>query len=478
MNIFTSKIKSKVEKLTSLAIGACFMVSALSLAPSNMIISPAYADGIVSIASSTKTRSIRVPLAKPTTFRTDAPYSEIVVGDPDLAIVTPLTDQSFYIVGSTKGSTGIALFNEQRELIGSLDVEIGPDTTKLNAELRSALKGSNIKAKTQNGSVVLSGNAKTPAAAAKARKIAKNFDEDAVDSVQVQSSTQVQLEVRFIEAQRRKTKELGIGFNGGKNRFNVNTGGYATGTISNALVSGSLPFGQMIGNLISHGLDVDVLVQALESKGVARRLAEPNLVALSGDKASFLAGGEFPVPISADNGKVTVEFKKFGVGLDFTPTVLDNGLINLQIAPEVSAIDTTTTVEFNDIQIPGLTVRRANTTVELRDGQSFVMAGLLQSTGNYDIRKFPWLGDLPVLGPLFRSSAYRKNETDLVIIVTPRLVKPLTPGTKIASPLDRNAAPNDVDLFVDGHTEVSRAQLRTMAETEAGILPSGHILDF
>ncbi len=207
-------------------------------------------------------------------------------------------------------------------------------------------------------------------------------------------------------------------------------------------------------------------------------MAEPNLTALSGDKASFLAGGEFPFPVAAEDGKVTVEFKKFGVGLEFTPTVLDDGLINLQIAPEVSAIDTTSSVKFNDIEIPGLIVRRANTTVELRDGQSFVMAGLLQSTANYDVRKFPWLGDLPILGPLFRSTSYRKQETDLVIIVTPRLVKPLVPGAKIASPLDATAAPNEVDLFIDGKTEISRAKLRTVAETEAGILPAGHILDF
>jgi pilus assembly protein CpaC len=464
-------------RLRRLATGAVLALAAFSF-PLAASVGPANADGIIRIAASTKTRSIKVPLSKPTTFRTDAPFSEIVVGDPGLAIVTPLTDQSFYVVGVGKGTTGIALFNEERQLIGSLDIEIGPDTRKINEELRKALKDSGVKAESSNGNVVISGKAKSPQAAAKARKIVKKYDKDATDAVTVKSSTQVQLEVRFIEAQRRKTKELGIGLRGGKGRLNGGSGGYVTGTVSNALISGSLPFGQLIGNLISHGLDVDVLVQALEQKGVARRLAEPNLTALSGDTASFLAGGEFPFPVAAEEGKVTVEFKKFGVGLEFTPTVLDNGLINLQIAPEVSAIDPTSSVEFNDIQIPGLVVRRAKTTVELRDGQSFVMAGLLQSTANYDVRKFPWLGDLPILGPLFRSTSYRKQDTDLVIIVTPRLVKPLTPGTQIASPLDATAAPNDVDLFIDGKAEISRARMRTMAETEAGILPAGHILDF
>lgn len=464
-------------KFRKVLAGTVLAVSFLT-APTAMNLSGAHASDIINIASSTRTRSISVPIAKPTTFRTDAAFSEIVVGDPELAIVTPLTDQSFYIVGAKKGTTGIALFNEERELIGSLDVEIGPDTRKINNELRQALKDSNITAETTNGNVVISGKAKSPQAAEKARKIVKKYDEDATDAVTVKSSTQVQLEVRFIEAQRRSDKEFGIGMRGGKGRVYGGTGGFVGSRITNALVSGSMPFGQVIGNLISHGLEVDVLVQALEQKGVARRLAEPNLTALSGDKASFLAGGEFPFPVAAEDGKVTVEFKKFGVGLEFTPTVLDDGLINLQIAPEVSAIDTTSSVKFNDIEIPGLIVRRANTTVELRDGQSFVMAGLLQSTANYDIQKFPWLGDLPILGPLFRSTSYRKKDTDLVIIVTPRLVKPLVPGVKIASPLDATAAPNEVDLFIDGKTEISRAKMRTVAETEAGLLPAGHILDF
>lgn len=454
------------------------IAGALLSIPASPVIQSAAADSIIRLAASTTTRTIHVPIAKPTTFRTDTPFNEIVVGDPEIAIVTPLTDQSFYVVGKLNGTTGIALFNENRELIGSLDIEIGADTEKINRTLQTALGNSGVKAKSENGTVVLSGRARNSETAEKARRIVKKFDEEAVDDVKVAPSTQVQLEVRFIEAQRRKTKEFGIGLRGGKGRLNTFTGGYATGSLTNALVSGSLPFGQVIGNLISHGLDVDVLVQALEQKGVARRLAEPNLVALSGDTASFLAGGEFPFPVGAEDGKVTVEFKKFGVGLDFTPTVLDNGLINLQIAPEVSAIDNTSSVEFNDVQIPGLIVRRAKTTVELRDGQSFVMAGLLQSNGNYDVRKFPWLGDLPILGALFRSASYRKQETDLVIIVTPHLVKPLAPGDQIATPLDATAAPNEYDVFVDGKLEISRAQLRTMAETEQGILPAGHILDF
>jgi pilus assembly protein CpaC len=475
------KNNKKMSAFAFVGIARAAMLCA-GIAVSAFAPAPAYAAEATIHLSGAATHTIKIAKSQPRTFAVDASFAEIVVGDPEVALVTPLTDRTFYVVGSKQGNTGVALYNEAKELVGTLDLEVGPDTAKLNRALQEQV-GGGVQAKTANGRVVLSGRAKSPAAAAKARDIAKQFDEDAIDSTSVQGSTQVQLEVRFLEASRRKDRELGISFSGGKDndRLLLGTGsavGVGTGLFTNALISGSLPFGQVLGNLLSHGVSVDVLVQALENRGVARRLAEPNLVALSGDTASFLAGGEFPVPVAADDGKVTVEFKKFGVGLDFTPTVLDSGLIHMQIAPEVSQIDPTTSVKFNDIEIPGLVVRRARTTVELRDGQSFVMAGLLQSTSNYDIRKFPWLGDIPILGALFRSTSFRKQETDLVIIVTPRLVRPLAPGAHIATPLDGAAPPNDVDLFVKGKTEINRAHLRRVAEAQGGALRSGHVIEY
>ena len=461
-----------------------FVLVGLALAtPLAMPLAAQAEESVVHLSPSRNTKTIQIPSAQPRTFRADASFSEIVVGDPEIAVVTPLTDRSFYVVGSKAGTTGVALYNEAKELVGMLDIEVGPDTAKLNRTIADT----GVKAQSANGRVVLTGKAKSPSAAAKARNIAKQFDEDVVDSSEVNGSIQVQLEVRFVEAQRVNNKEIGASLyaqKGNGTKFFGGTNGAVTSTpatgltLTNSLISGSLPFGNIVGRLLDAGMNVDALVHALETRGVARRLAEPNLVALSGDTASFLAGGEFPVPVSADNGKVTVEFKKFGVGLDFTPTVLDNGLINLQIAPEVSQIDPTSSVKFNDIEIPGLVVRRAKTTVELRDGQSFVMAGLLQSTNNYDVRKFPWLGDIPILGALFRSSSYRKQETDLVIIVTPRLVRPMAPGTRIATPLDASSSPNDVDLFLNGKTEISRANLRRVAESQSGTVRSGHIIDF
>jgi pilus assembly protein CpaC len=235
--------------------------------------------------------------------------------------------------------------------------------------------------------------------------------------------------------------------------------------------------------MVASGVTTDVLINALEQKGVARSLAEPNLVALSGDTASFLAGGEYPVPVAGSLGQVSVTYKKYGVGLAFTPTVLGRGLINMKIEPEVSQIDTTHTVAVAaGISVPALIVRRASTTVELRDGQSFVIGGLLQTNNQNQIEQLPWLGSVPVLGALFSSKSYQKNETDLAIIVTPRLIRPAAPGDMIRSPGDDTLPPNDADFFLMGKTEVTRKEAKAMPpvgpQVAAAQAPfTGHMLD-
>ena len=235
----------------------------------------------------------------------------------------------------------------------------------------------------------------------------------------------------------------------------------------------AVPFGTFIARILDKGIGVDGVIQALEERGLARRLAEPNLVALSGDTANFLAGGEFPFPVAQSGGAggtaaITLEFKKFGVGLAFTPTVLADGQINLKIEPEVSDIDPTQTFSFdNGITVPGLIVRRASTTVELRNGQSFAIAGLFQTKHTKNDTQLPWIGQVPVLGMLFRSASYEKDESDLVIIVTPRLVRPAMPGERLETPLDQSLASNDADYFLRGEMEVPK--------NPEG--PSGYILD-
>jgi pilus assembly protein CpaC len=295
------------------------------------------------------------------------------------------------------------------------------------------------------------------------------------------------LEVRFVEATRQAGRELGMQWNVFGQHTTANIGSQqpasnlpitsSAATVAAGVLSGTSPFGVVMSKILSSGVETDVVVNALEQKGLARLLAEPNLVALSGETASFLAGGEYPVPVPGGTlGQVTIDYKKYGVGLAFTPTVLGGGLINMKIEPEVSQLDTSHPVQLAGIAVPPLIVRRASTTVELRDGQSFVIGGLLQSVGQNAISQLPWVGDVPVLGALFRSTSYQKNETDLAIIVTPRLVQPARPGDVIKTPLDVSSPANDVDLFLMGKTELPPAKARLVS----GVLPrefTGHVLD-
>ena len=243
--------------------------------------------------------------------------------------------------------------------------------------------------------------------------------------------------------------------------------------VAGGVLSGAAPFGFLIGQL-SNKLQIEV--NALESKGAARLLAEPNLVTLSGETASFLAGGQFPIPEVGATGTPSFGFQPYGVGLSFTPTVLRNGVINLIVKPEVSEIDHANAVTVAGTTVPALTTRKASTTLELRDGQSFMLGGLLQSDGTNNINQLPWLGDMPVLGALFRSTDYQKNETDLVILVTPHIVRPLTPTDPVHTPLDSSLPPNDVDLFLMGDTEVS-PELARLAFGALNRPYVGHILD-
>ena len=223
------------------------------------------------------------------------------------------------------------------------------------------------------------------------------------------------------------------------------------------------------------------MIKALEDRGVARRLAEPNLISRSGQKASFLAGGEFPIPVAAEDDRITVEYKRFGVSLEFTPTVLSDGLISLDIEPEVSSIDPSASYNIGQISIPGFVVRRAQTSVDLKSGQSFMMAGLLQSQNDLASKGIPGLGKIPVLGTLFSSKAYQRRETDLVIIVTPHLIKPIDPSKKPATPHQGTHAASSVDYFLGNKEEIKVSGLsRRSKKGSASAGPAagfGHFLD-
>ena len=455
------------------AIACALLASAFA---ASMPVTPAQAEGaVINISASTTTKTIKIAKGKPRTIHFSKDFFEIVVGDPEIANVTPLTDQSFYVLGHKLGTTGIALFDENKQLVGSIDIEVTYDTAQLNATIAQNLPESDIRASTANGQVVLSGDAKDQPAADKARTIAKQFNEgkDVIDSVKVTSSQQVQLDVRFVEVNRQAVIDLGA-----KYSANAAQGINGVKALLDPADLVQATTGQIVGRLLGPGVSVDVTLKALENKGLARRLAEPNLIARSGEKASFLAGGEFPIPVAGSQGSVTIEFKKYGVGLEFSPKVLSDGLIALDIAPEVSAIDTTNSYKVGNISIPGFIVRRAQTSVDLRDGQSFMIAGLLQTFNDVSLERIPGIGKAPVIGSLFSSKQYQRRETELVIIVTPHLIKPIDPSKKMATPLDKTLPPSNADLFGANVDEIKvSAANRAKSGVASADAGAGHFLE-
>ncbi|BCG73057.1 secretin [Mesorhizobium sp. 113-1-2] len=429
------------------------LAMAVALATGGMLTLPgaAKAGNDVVYVSSTKNASIKVAKGKPKTIMTSAAFYQIVIGDPEIANVNPLTDKSFYVLGNNLGTTGIALFDDKKQLVGTIDIEVTLDTDQLASTIRASVPDAKIKVGSANGRVVLSGEADDAVAADKASKIASRFsgNEEVINSVNISSSQQVQLNVRFVEINRQAGQDLGA-------KYSANFA-YGLGGRDVTIDPGTVPAagtGEIIGRLLSNGVSIDIAIKALEERGLARRLAEPNLIARSGETASFLAGGEFPIPVSEDNGKISVTYKKYGVSLDFTPTVLKDGLVSLDIAPEVSSIDASSSYNIGTISVPGFIVRRARTSVDLKNGQSFMIAGLLQSQNDITTSRIPGLGKMPVLGALFSSKSYQRRETDLVIIVTPYLVKPVDPSKKMAEPTGGTQPASNADYFLNNTEEV------------------------
>ena len=433
---------------------------------------------VVRISAQQRVGHIAVVMGDSESLRVDMPFSEIVVGDPETADVNALTNKTLYVLGKKLGTTNVTLFDENKKLVAVIDIEVTHNLEGMRQALRGAMPKTRISIRSVNGRVLLEGTVPSAPAAEKAMSIAKDFaGGDVTNSMAIAANQQVNLEVRFVEVSRQAGKDLGINWSGSSGGVSAGTGSAVGGSplgVGLGALSSSLPFGSLLANILSGGVNADVLITALEQKRLARRLAEPNLTAMSGEKASFLAGGEFPVPLSDDKGTVTVSYKTFGVKLDFTPIVLDDGLISLHIQPEVSEIDSAAGIRVSStgVLIPGLSVRRADTSVELRDGQSFAIAGLLQTVNEKTASQVPWLGDVPVLGTLFRSSSFQKKESDLVIIVTPRLARPVGNRQELHDPLQNPLSSNEPEFFLLGKQEVSR---KTLDQTYNG--QYGHIID-
>jgi|HubBroStandDraft_6_1064221.scaffolds.fasta_scaffold34244_3 pilus assembly protein CpaC len=464
---------------------AATLIATLALAPAAV-----QAQDKVASAAPVHTEQVQVTLGKSLDVHVGQSLADVVVGDASVADVNPLTDHSMSILGKKIGTTRVTAYGADKKPVGIFDIEVSYDVSRLSSEIER-VSGSGIKVTSINGRIYLSGTAPDASTLDKAVMIARQFAPDPINTVKVLQQQQIMLEVRFIEVDRTASRELGFQWNAfGGSKATVNIGDQAvasgsssgvtlpvTATTAAGVLSGTAPFGFAVGQLLGNSQNsLSLAVNALEQKGLARSLAEPNLVALSGDTASFLAGGSIPIPQVSATGTPSFAYQDYGVGLSFTPTVLNDGLINLVVKPEVSEIDNSVTVTIAGATVPGLTKRKASTTLELRDGQSFMLGGLLQNTSSTAQSQLPWVGNLPVLGALFRSSEYQKNETDLVIIVTPHVVHPLRPTDVVRTPFDNSLPGNDVDFFLMGNAEVS-PQLARLAVGSLNRPYVGHVLD-
>jgi pilus assembly protein CpaC len=341
----------------------------------------------------------------------------------------------------------------------------------LEQRLGELVQGERITITPAADSLILTGTVSSQAALRRVLTIAERYAPAKITNLlSVSGSQQVLLKVRFTEVQRSALKDVGanaaLTVTSDDDVFNLFSG---TGINPEA-------FGLFRGSVLDGDVAADIFIDALEQKGFVRTLAEPNIIALSGDTANLLAGGEFPIPVAstsdAEGQTVTVVFKQFGVGLGFTPTVIGRETINLVLTTEVSSIDETLRVTAGGVSVPGLKVRRTNTTVELQDGQSFAISGLAQDSFSDTIDKFPFLGDLPILGLLFRSTDFQRQQTELVVIVTVHLVQPVN-GRLLAEPTGSALPPSERDLFLQGATEaVAASPAGAVAQTDGGyVLP-------
>ena len=428
---------------------------AMGLALATVASMPARAE-VLRVVKGTAAQALEVPMNRAVVLESDVPFAELSIANPGIADISTLSDRSIYVLGKTPGRTTLTLFTAEGELITNVEVQVTTDIAEFKERLNQILPGEKIEVRTANDGIVLSGTVSSTQKLARALDLAERYAAGRVSNLMsVGGTQQVMLKVRFAEMQRSVSKNLSSSLAIGGTNDAVETGTWLTGDngLGNPITVRENVVGAGLLGFTTGSLQIGILLEALESKGVVRTLAEPNLTALSGQEAKFLAGGEYPIPVS-DDGTITVEYKPFGVEMKFTPTVVDGDLINLQIQAAVSSIDGTVTQESDGIQLAAFKRRETSTTVEMRDGESFAIAGLLQDDFRDLNGQVPWLGDIPILGTLFRSAEYQQSQSELVIIVTPHLVSP-TRGEALALPTDRVRLPTERELFLFG--EVGKA---------------------
>lgn len=446
-----------------MALGTTLRAGLLALAVGLCAVTAAMAQTL-SIQGGSVQRPIKIPMNRAIVVDSEIAFAELSIANPGIADISTLSEQSIYVLGKAPGRTTLTLLAPDGRLIANVEVQVTADVGELKERLREVLPGENIEVRPANDGIILSGVVTSAQAIDRAIDLAERYAPNRVSNLmQVGGTQQVMLKVRFAEMNRSVAKNLGIsiGVNGalnngstgirggngtylsGDNLANLFDGDPSTGTTYSPNTAGALEIGFGAGDV-----EIAILLEALETKGLVRTLAEPNLTALSGQNSRFLAGGEYPVPLADGDGNVSVDFKPFGILVEMTPRVIGEN-INLRLSTEVSGLDSTIGFTNNGFTVNGFRTRAAQTTVEMRDGESFAIAGLLEDDFIDANEQVPWLGDLPVLGALFRSTSYQRSQSELVIIVSAHLVTP-TRGEALALPTDRVLPPTERQLFLNG----------------------------
>jgi pilus assembly protein CpaC len=375
--------------------------------------------------------------------RIDKPVESVFVANSEIADVAIKSPQLIYVYAKHPGTTTLYAVGANDEILASITLNVTHNLSRLDQAIADLMPGRNIAATSIEGGIVLTGMVSSPGEAEDARRLAARFigaNEEIINRLQVNAPNQVNVRVRIAEINKTVLRHLGINWDTA-----IQEGGFAFGlltafpvTVGSTLVGST---GPGTTPTVSAGpLDLTATMDLLAQEGMVSLLAEPNLTAVSGQTATFLAGGEFPIPVAQDNNTVTVEFRQFGVSLAFTPTILNANRISMRVRPEVSATSTQNEVTTGDFVVPSLTVRRAETTVELASGQTFAIGGLVQSQNQITANAVPGLGDIPILGELFKSDQFQHNESELVILATPYLVQPISNPAAPALPTDPSTA--------------------------------------
>lgn len=398
-----------------------------------------------------------------TLVRLPAPMSDVFVANDAVADVQVRSNRQLYIFGKGRGETTVYATGANGKVVYAANVRVGNNLGSVDEMLRLAMPEASVRATPMNNLVLLTGTVANPTDVEEAQRLVQAYVGEGTQVVsRLRSATplQVNLKVRIAEVNRSLLKQIGVNLlanSNGSFQFGIAQGQgiHLPPVTCTTDCSSPKVIRNPLGSTLSgagklFGLDILSSLDLAEVDGLVTTLAEPNLTALSGETASFLAGGEFPIPVSQSLGSISIEYKQYGVGLAFTPVVLADGRISMRVRPEVSELSSEGSIKLNNFDVPALVTRRAETTVELGSGQSFMLAGLIRNNTTNNIDKAPFLGDLPILGALFRSSSFRRQETELVIIVTPYLVRPVS--GRLALPTDGYRAPSDARRVWEGQS--------------------------